>query len=110
MAIYANLYADQGSSFEATINVTGANGTAADLTGYTAAAQARRTYTSPTAFTFTATVAVPSEGAVRISMTDTVTDTMKGRYMYDVEITDSSGIVTRVIEGQYEVAPSITRS
>ena len=44
MAVYANISADQGTSFSATVTVTSSNGVdAADLTGYTAAAQARRT-------------------------------------------------------------------
>ena len=38
MAVYANINADQGTTFTATISVTGANGVdAADLTGFTAA-------------------------------------------------------------------------
>ena len=109
MAIYANIYADQGSDFTADVKVTGADGNAADLTGYTANAQARRTYTSATAFDFTASIPNPGTGTVRISMTDTVTNTMKGRYVYDVEIVDSNGVTTRVIEGQMEVSPSVTR-
>jgi hypothetical protein len=42
-------------------------------------------------------------------MSAAITDTMKGRYMYDVEVTDASGNITRVIEGQYNVGPGITR-
>ena len=97
MAVYANISADQGTSFSATVTVTSSNGVdAADLTGYTAAAQARRTYTSSTSYPFVAVINTPSE-------------TMKGRYLYDVEVTDGSGIITRVIEGQFEVGPGITR-
>jgi hypothetical protein len=32
-----------------------------------------------------------------------------GRYVYDVEITSSGGTVSRVIEGQVEVMPGVTR-
>ena len=32
-----------------------------------------------------------------------------GRYVYDVEITSGEGIVTRVVEGQIEVTPGVTR-
>jgi hypothetical protein len=33
-----------------------------------------------------------------------------GRYVYDVEITSSGGEVTRVLEGQVEVTPEVTRA
>ena len=106
MAVYANISADQGTSFSATVTVTSSNGVdAADLTGYTAAAQARRTYTSSTSYPFVAVINTPSQ----LSMSHSVTETMKGRYLYDVEVTDGSGIITRVIEGQFEVGPGITR-
>ena len=53
MAVYANITADQGTSFSASVVVTDANGVdAADLTGFTAQAQARRTYTSTGSFPF----------------------------------------------------------
>jgi hypothetical protein len=32
-----------------------------------------------------------------------------GRYVYDVEISSGGGTVTRVIEGQLEITPSVTR-
>ena len=110
MAVYANISADQGTSFSATVTVTSSSGVgAADLTGYTAAAQARRTYTSSTSYPFVAVINTPSQGIITLSMSHSITETMKGRYLYDVEVTDGSGIITRVIEGQFEVGPGITR-
>lgn len=110
MAVYANINADQGTTFTATISVTGANGVdAADLTGYSAAAQARRTYLSSTSYPFVATVTQPATGTITLSMSSSITETMSGRYLYDVEVTDSSGAITRVIEGQFYVGPGITR-
>jgi hypothetical protein len=46
MAIIANIYIDQGTDFSITVDVTNADGTALNLSGYTAAAQMRKTYTS----------------------------------------------------------------
>ena len=110
MAVYANINADQGTTFSATVVVTSSNGVdPADLTGYTAAAQARRTYTSTTSYPFVAVINTPSQGILTLSMSAAITDTMKGRYMYDVEVTDASGNITRVIEGQFHVGPGITR-
>ena len=31
-----------------------------------------------------------------------------GRYVYDVEITSTGGVTTRVLQGQVEVTPGVT--
>lgn len=111
MAIYSNLTIDQGSTFKANIDVTDADGDALNLTGYTVAGQVRKNYNSSTATDFTASVTNVSDGVIQISLTGTQTNGLKaGRYVYDVEITSSSGEVTRVIEGQVEVTPGVTRA
>lgn len=111
MAVYANLTIDQGSDFQTTITVEGSNGLPFDLTGYSARGQIRRSYTSTTAYSFTATITDPTDGEINIFLDNSVTAAMKaGRYLYDVEIVQtSSSDVTRVIEGQVEITPRITR-
>lgn len=111
MAIISNMVIDQGTTFSAEIDVTDSEGNILDLAGYSAAAQMRKTYSSSTATDFTASIASTEEGTVRIELTPTQTNALKaGRYVYDVEITDASGIVTRVVEGQVEVTPGVTRA
>jgi len=110
MATISNIYIDQGSAFSNTITVTGADGVALNLTGYTVAAQMRKSYGSSTAYTFTTAVASASEGKVRISFTSSETDNIPGgRYLYDVEVTSLVGSKTRVIEGIVIVTPQITK-
>ena len=110
MATISNIYIDQGSGFSNTITVTGADGNVLDLTGYSAAAQMRKSYGSSTAYTFTTSIPSPAEGKVRIAFTSTDTDAIPGgRYLYDVEITSSGGSKTRVIEGIVVVTPQITK-
>ena len=110
MAIHSNLFIDQGSNFSADIDVTDVDGNALDLTNYTVAGQIRRTYTSLTSTDFTASVSSPSNGTVRIELSAAVTGGLKaGRYVYDVEITSDTGVITRVLEGQVEVMPGVTR-
>jgi hypothetical protein len=111
MAIYSNLTVDQGSTFKATIDVTDSDGDALNLTGYTVAGQLRKNYNSSTATNFTSSVTNASDGTIQISLSATQTNSLKaGRYVYDVEITSSGGDVTRVIEGQLEVTPGVTRA
>jgi hypothetical protein len=109
MAIKANLVVDQGSSFSATIDVTNADGTVFNLTGYTVAAQMRKNYTSSVAVTFSATHN-GSSGAITLSLLPATTATIEpGRYLYDVEIRSSGGSITRVVEGMVTVTPGMTR-
>lgn len=110
MAIYSNLTIDQGSTFKADIDVTDADGDALNLAGYTVAGQLRKNYSSSTSTDFTASVTSTINGTIRISLSATQTNDLKaGRYVYDVEITSSTGEVTRVLEGQVEVTPGVTR-
>lgn len=108
MAIYANITADQGSNFNTTVDVTDTNGQSVDLTSYTIRGQIRKTYSSSTAIDFATTK--NSTGQIGLSLTASQTGAMKsGRYVYDVEIVSSAGVVTRVIEGQFEITPRVTK-
>ena len=49
MAIIANLFIDQGTDFSIVVDVTDATGSVLDLSGYSAAAQIRKTYGSSSA-------------------------------------------------------------
>jgi uncharacterized GH25 family protein len=111
MALVGNLTIDQGSDFTTTVYVETAENTPANLSNFTARAQARKTYGSVTAYNFNAIVSNPGAGMVSISMDSATTSSMKyGRYVYDVEvINQSSGEVTRVVEGQLEITPRVTR-
>lgn len=110
MAIIANLYIDQGTDFSITVDVTDSAGDILDLSNYTASAQIRKTYTSSTVSeTFSTTISALA-GQVTLSLTDTQTAGLEGgRYVYDLNITGSEGITSRVIEGQAIVTPGVTR-
>lgn len=111
MAIYSNLTIDQGSTFSAFVDVTDADGDALDLTGFSVAGQIRKTYSSSTAIDFTAAVSSAINGSIQITLSDTQTNNLKaGRYVYDIEIISEAGEVTRVLEGQVEVTPGVTRT
>ena len=110
MAILSNLTVDQGSTFNVTVDITDADGNILNLTGYTVAGQIRKNYDSSTFNAFTGAVSNAALGQITISLTSTQTNTLvAGRYVYDVEITSSASAVTRVLEGQLEVTPGVTR-
>ena len=110
MATKANLIIDQGTTFNTTVNLTDTNGDPVDLTGYTGAAQMRKSYTSSNAAaTFTVSTG-GSQGTITLALTAHATSNIAGgRYLYDVELTDSSNTISRVFEGIVTVNPNITR-
>ena len=72
----------------------------------------RKTYESSSASaTFTTAISNPTtDGQVTLTMTDTVTTALSpGRYVYDLIVTSSVGLKTRVVEGQAIVTPGVTR-
>jgi len=110
MAIVSNLTVDQGSTFNVEVEVTDVDGNVLVLTGYSVAGQMRKNYDSSTNTAFTGQVSNANLGLITISLTATQTNALvAGRYVYDVEITSNAGVVTRVLEGQLEVTPGVTR-
>ena len=110
MASISNRFIDQGATFTTTVTVTDSNGDAVNLSGYSVAAQIRKTFLSSSATAFTASISNASSGEITISLTDTQTTALEaGRFVYDVLITASGGTKTRVVEGQVTVNPSVTR-
>lgn len=109
MGTKLNILIDQGASFETSLNLTDDNGNAIDLSGYTGAGQIRKHYSSSTAVNLTINLG-GANGTVTMSLTANATANMAaGRYVYDIEVTDSGNSVTRVIEGIVTVTPQVTR-
>lgn len=109
MAIKANIIVDQGSTFNTTIDITDENDQPLNLSGYSGQAQMRKHYTSSNAVAFGVSIN-PVQGSVALSLTANATiQITPGRYVYDVELTDSDGIVSRIVEGIVTVTPNVTR-
>lgn len=109
MATKANLIIDQGTTFSSTVTLTDTNGDPIDLSDYTGAAQMRKSYTSSSRTVFTVSLG-GANGTITLSLSANATANIDGgRYLYDVELTDSSSKVSRVFEGIVTVNPNITR-
>ena len=117
MAQYEDITISQGTDVSIQLELVDTNGNRKDLTGFSAASKIRKTYTSSDsdAVTFTATIQSPvTDGVLNLILTNTQTGAMRaGRYVYDVEISssdsDSVTIIERILEGQIEITPSVTR-
>ena len=111
MAVISNIFIDAGADFTTTVTVTDSTGSALNLTGYTHAAQIRKSYDSTSAtVAFTTTTTDASNGKFTLSLTNTQTAAIPhGRYVYDAVITASGGTKTRVVEGIVTVNPRVTQ-
>ena len=112
MAVYvSNLTVDTGTTFSQVFTLEAAStNSPTDLTGYSISAQMRKHAGSTSATNFTTNIVNASQGKIRVGLTTSETTSLKaGRFMYDVLITDSSGEVTRVVEGSVLVREGVTR-
>jgi hypothetical protein len=107
MATYSNLFIDQGSDFNATIDLSQTTGSL-NLTNYTSSGNIAKSYDGTSKGSFTAEVD-DTDNEVDISLTAAETAALKpGRYVYDVIIKSPAGVITRVLEGQINVTPGVT--
>jgi hypothetical protein len=115
MAVAYNVVIDQGADWFLNVNYDNPDGTAVNLTGYTAALQLRSLPTDPTSVLSLTTGAgitiTGATGLIAIRATATQTRAIdEGIYYYDLEITaPSTAVVTRIIQGQADVSPEVTR-
>ena len=112
MAGILNITIDQGETYTNTNSVFLADGvTAMNLTGYTVASKMRKHYTSTASHTINTTITSPAtNGLIDSSLSATETSAITaGYYVYDLEITSSGGVVTRVVEGKIQMKPEVTK-
>jgi hypothetical protein len=70
----------------------------------------RKSYYTSSKSSFNVTVSTPNIGEITMAMTAANTANLTpGRYVYDVEIDNNSGEVTRIFEGIITVLPNVTR-
>lgn len=86
-----------------------------NLSGYTAALQIRSLPSDSTAvLTLTTTSGITitaATGQVDVHATAAQTTNIdEGTYYYDIEVTSSAGVVTRLSQGQVVVTPEVTRT
>jgi len=110
MASKANLVMDQGSNFSATITLTDADGNLVDMTGFTGSSQMRKTYSSINSTSIG--VSINTDAATITLTLDSPNTTVisPGRYVYDVDVTSSANVTSRIIEGIVTVTPSVTKN
>jgi hypothetical protein len=110
LADFVEIQIEAGATFTTQVTVNDANGNPKDLTDYTARSQLRKSYYSTTSVNFEIVITDPASGEIEMSLSASETANIRaGRYVYDVEIEDSSNTVTRIFEGIATVLPNVTR-
>lgn len=106
----------QGANFDYTL-LWQTNGTAVNLTGFTARMQVRESYDAGTAIvSLTSGTGITlggTAGTIGLSMTAAQTALLDGtpqtQTIYDLELVSAAGYVTRLVEGNFFINPEVTR-
>ena len=111
MASFLELYCDQGTDFNFTLDLTNDDGSAINVTNYQITSSIRKSYySSSVTANLNVNILSAANGNVALSMNSATTSKIKaGRYLYDVKMKDSSNTTFRVIEGIITVYPQITK-
>lgn len=106
-----NIVIPQGADFQNSFLLENSNNTPINLTGYTGISQIKKHPSSRTKVGMGVSFPNPTLGEVKISLASTVTAAIKpGKYLYDVLLTDTSGVKTRVVEGTATVTAGVSTS
>jgi len=109
-----NFKVNQGETFNPAITWKDSNGSAYDITGYTAKMQVRRFEGDTVIQEFTtadATMDIPTgtDGVINLLLTATETAALTAdTYIYDLLLDDGSGVKTRILEGTFTVKAQVT--
>jgi hypothetical protein len=114
MAVYSDLYAEQGADFSVAIDVESINtfsGENTDLDDFDFSGQARRSFAATEGVDFNFLHDETTEGKLYANIASSVTSTMKaGRWVYDIFCQNTNtGIRQKVLEGLFILEPSATR-
>jgi len=103
-----NLVIQKGIFFEETFFLTAEDGSGLNLTGQTVVAKLKKHPNATTAFSFSTTLTV-GDSSVKITMSGATTATLpSGRCVYDIVLTSSGGIKSKVVEGTVLVQESVS--
>lgn len=112
MAVYvSNIVVNTGVDFNQVFTLEdGQSNSALNLTNFSVKAQMRKHPAATGVTTFTSSIFNATAGQITIGLSTTSTASLKeGRYVYDVVLTDTSNVMSRVIEGSVLVKKGVTQ-
>jgi hypothetical protein len=112
----ANIYdiiCEQGSTFFRVVTYKDSDGNTVNLTSYTARMKVRSSRGADGFYISLFNgqgISLEANGEIEITVPASATEKIPaGSYKYDLEIISPSGVVTRVIEGEFKVSGEVTR-
>jgi hypothetical protein len=99
----------QGDDYTATVTVLNADGTPADLDGYTPTAQIRRNVADKDPIVVADVELTVTGNVIALALSRDVTETLSGRYVWDLQLTAADGTVTTIGAGGVQVTQEVTR-
>lgn len=117
MSTELNITIDQGETWIKRITWQDSDGQPYDLTGHTARMMVRRNYAdmdkNPPVVSLDEADGIElgdSDDNIVITIADTITETIRGGvYYWDLELVDSSNVVTKLLRGKVIVLAEVTR-
>ena len=113
MAELYNFKVDQGATWQFDVIFKDDAGVVIDITGYACKMHIRRTKTGSLEQELTSTnstiVLTPAEGKLTFTLSNTVTSSLSGQYVYDIELTSDTGFVTRLLQGKIIIDAEVTK-
>jgi hypothetical protein len=111
---YQELFMEQGTTFNTTIELDDVYGESYNLQNYSASSEMRKSYYSSNATAVFNTTVNGTNGQILINLSANQTaNVYPGRYVYDIIIYNSNNranTTIRVLEGIINVTPRVTRS
>ena len=106
----ADLLVYQGDDYSATVTVRNADGSPADITGYTAKAQIRRAIADEEPEVAVEIVTAVSSPQILLSIHHTQTSSLSGGYIWDLQLTTPANAVTTIMRGRVKLTSEVTRA
>jgi len=100
----------KGDALRFTITVKDASQVAVDLTGYTAEAQLKTSYSDISPVNFVCTITTPTSGVVSVYLAPATTAALVADtpYIWDFQLTEPAGDVRTYLTGDVTVFPEVT--
>ena len=103
-----NITISQNADYVRTFQLKSA-GAIKDITGYSFEAKVKKNYNESGGQSFTTSIENATSGLFTITLTDAETGTLSpGDQVYDVVMTDDTGIKTRLLQGKAYISPGVS--
>jgi hypothetical protein len=106
---YQDIFLEKGTTFTTQLSLKDTGNVPYNLVGFTIVGKAKRSYySSSVALTFDTSIYDAANGVIQLAASaNSTANLIPGKLVYDVNITqNTSGVVTRVLEGQIFVSPT----